>query len=63
MVPILARGYAFVVVSLRYLIVGTWGAAVVMAILFLPPLSAASSGGLANLIPPGSAAAHAPCWR
>ena len=55
---ILARGYAFVVVGLRYLIVGAWAAAVVLAILFLPPLNAAS-GGLSDLIPPGSAAAHA----
>jgi hypothetical protein len=56
---ILARSYAFVVVSLRYLIVGGWAAAVVLAIMFLPPLSATSSGGLSNLIPPGSAAARA----
>jgi hypothetical protein len=55
---VLARGYAFVVVGLRYLIVGAWAAGVVLAILFLPPLSAAS-GGLSDLIPPGSAAAHA----
>ena len=56
---ILARSYAFVVVSLRYLIVAGWAAAVVMAVMFLPPLSATSSGGLSDLIPPGSAAAHA----
>jgi putative drug exporter of the RND superfamily len=56
---LLARSYAFVVVSLRYLIVGGWAAAVVLAIMFLPPLSATSSGGLSNLIPPGSAAARA----
>ena len=56
---VLARGYAFVVVGLRYLIVGAWTAAVVLAILFLQPLSAASSTGLSDLIPPGSAAAHA----
>jgi RND superfamily putative drug exporter len=56
---ILARSYAFVVVSLRYLIVGGWAAAVVLAIMFLPPLSATSSGGLSDLIPPGSAAARA----
>jgi uncharacterized membrane protein YdfJ with MMPL/SSD domain len=49
-----ARGYAFVVVSLRYLVVGAWAAAVVLAIVFLPPLSATSSGGLSALIPPGS---------
>src|SRR5712691_2291875 len=56
---VLARSYAFVVVSLRYLIVGMWAAAAVLAIMFLPPLSATSSGGLSDLIPPGSAAAHA----
>lgn len=56
---IVARGYASVVVSLRYVIVGGWAAAVVLAILFLPPLSATSSGGLSDLIPPGSAAARA----
>ena len=56
---ILARSYAFVVVSLRYLVVGGWAAAVVLAIMFLPPLSPTSSGGLSNLIPPGSAAARA----
>ena len=55
---VLARGYAFVVVGLRYLIVGAWAAVAVLAILFLPPLNA-TSGGLADLIPPGSAAAHA----
>lgn len=56
---LLARGYAFVVVSLRYLIVGGWAAVVVLAIMFLPPLSAASAGGLSQLVPPGSAAARA----
>ena len=56
---LLARGYAFVVVSLRYLIVGGWAAVVVLAILFLPPLNASSTGGLSQLIPPGSAAARA----
>src|ERR1700686_612401 len=58
-VGILARSYAFVVVSLRYLIVGVWAAAVVLAILFLPPLNASSSGGLADRIPPGWADAPA----
>ena len=56
---VLARSYAFVVVSLRYLIVGGWAVGVVLAIMFLPPLNATSSGGLSDLIPPGSAAAHA----
>jgi len=56
---LLARGYAFVVVSLRYLLVGAWAAAVALAIWFLPPLSASSSGGLSALIPSGTAAARA----
>jgi len=56
---LLARGYAFVVVGLRYFIVAGWAAAVAAAIVFLPPLNAASSSGLSNLIPPGSAAARA----
>ena len=47
---ILARSYAFVVVSLRYLIVAGWAAAVGLAIMFLPPLSATSSGGLSDSI-------------
>jgi hypothetical protein len=56
---LLARGYAFVVVSLRYLIVLGWAVVVVLAIMFLPPLNASSTGGLSQLIPPGSAAARA----
>ncbi|HET9971463.1 MAG TPA: MMPL family transporter [Streptosporangiaceae bacterium] len=56
---LLARGYAYVVVSLRYFIVLGWAAAVVLAIMFLPPLSASSAGGLSQLVPPGSAAARA----
>jgi putative drug exporter of the RND superfamily len=56
---LLARGYAFVVVSLRYLIIGGWAAGLAAAIVFLPPLSVVSSGGFANLIPSGSAAARA----
>ena len=56
---LLARGYAFVVVSLRYFIVGGWAAVAVLAIMFLPPLSATSTGGLSQLVPPGSAAARA----
>ena len=55
---LLARGYAFVVVSLRLVIIGGWAAAVAAAIVFLPPLSPAT-GGLSELIPPGSPAAHA----
>jgi putative drug exporter of the RND superfamily len=58
-VGLLARGYAFAVVSLRYLIIAAWAAGVAAAIVFLPPLSATSSGGLSSLIPSGSAAANA----
>jgi RND superfamily putative drug exporter len=54
----LARGYAFVVVGLRLLIVAGWAAAVAAAIVFLPPLNP-TTGGLSELIPPGSPAAHA----
>jgi len=57
-VGLLARGYAFVVVSLRLLIIPGWAAAVAAAIIFLPPLNPAT-GGLAELIPPGSPASHA----
>jgi hypothetical protein len=53
-----ARGYAFVVVGLRLLIIAGWAAAVAAAIVFLPPLNP-STGGLSELIPPGSPAAHA----
>ena len=49
--------YAFAVVGLRYLIIGGWIAAAVLAVLLLPALS--SSGGLSDLIPPDSPAAHA----
>ena len=56
----LARGYAVVVVGLRYLIIAGWGAAVAAAIAYLPPLSATSTAaGLSHLIPAGSAAARA----
>ena len=55
---LLSRGYALVVVGLRWFIIAGWAAAVAAAIVFLPPLNAGSSG-LTNLVPPGSAAAHA----
>jgi putative drug exporter of the RND superfamily len=55
----LARGYAFLVVSLRWLIIGGWAAAVAAAIVFLPPLNPSSSTTLSQLIPPGSPAARA----
>ena len=54
----MARGYAFVVVGLRLLIIAGWAAAVAAAIVFLPPLNP-TTGGLSELIPPGSPTAHA----
>ena len=58
-VGILARGYAFVVVSLRYFIIGGWIAALVLAFLFLPRLGTSASGGLSDLIPKHTPAARA----
>ncbi|MBV9448470.1 MAG: MMPL family transporter [Streptosporangiaceae bacterium] len=58
----LARAYAFAVVSLRWPVIGGWIAALVLAVLFLPTLSSAgglSPSGLAGLVPSGSAGAHA----
>ncbi len=54
----MARGYAFVVISLRLLIIAGWAAAITAAIIFLPPLNP-TTGGLSELIPPGSPASHA----
>ncbi|HEX9063495.1 MAG TPA: MMPL family transporter [Streptosporangiaceae bacterium] len=53
----LARSYAFVVVSLRYAIVAGWLIAAVLAVLYLPSLSA--GGGVGDLVPTGSAALRA----
>src|SRR5262245_15560028 len=50
----LARTYAFVVVGMRYLALFGWLAAVALAALYLPSLSAA--GGVGDLVPSGSAA-------
>ena len=58
-VGVLAGGYAFVVVSLRYFIIGGWIAALVLAFLFLPRLGTSASGGLSDLIPKHSPAARA----
>ena len=44
----LARGYAFVVVSVRWLIIGGWAAGVAAAIVFLPPLNPTSSATLSQ---------------
>jgi putative drug exporter of the RND superfamily len=52
-----AKAFAYLVVGLRFPLLLGWAVAVVAAVLFLPPLP--SSGGLADLIPAGSAAAHA----
>jgi RND superfamily putative drug exporter len=52
-----AKAYAYLVTGLRLAIILGWAAAVVAAVLYLPPLS--SSGGLSNLTPAGSAAARA----
>jgi len=53
-----AKAFAYLVVGLRFPLILGWAAAVVAAVLFLPPLSS-SGGGFADLIPAGSAAAHA----
>ncbi|HTB54071.1 MAG TPA: MMPL family transporter, partial [Trebonia sp.] len=53
----MAKAFAYLVVGLRFPLILGWAAAVVVAVLFLPPLS--SAGGLADLIPAGSAAVHA----
>jgi RND superfamily putative drug exporter len=52
-----AKAFAYLVVGLRFPLILGWAAVVVAAVLFLPPLP--SSGGLSDLIPAGSAAAHA----
>ena len=54
----MAKAFAYLVVGLRFPLILGWAAAVVAAVLFLPPLPS-SGGGLADLIPAGSAAAHA----
>jgi putative drug exporter of the RND superfamily len=51
------KAFAYLVVGLRFPLILGWAAVVVAAVLFLPPLP--SSGGLSDLIPAGSAAAHA----
>jgi RND superfamily putative drug exporter len=51
------KAFAYLVVGLRFPLILGWAAVVVATVLFLPPLP--SSGGLSDLIPAGSAAAHA----
>jgi RND superfamily putative drug exporter len=55
----LARGYAAVIVALRWFIIGGWIAALALAVHFLPPLNATASGGLDALIPKNTPAASA----
>jgi putative drug exporter of the RND superfamily len=52
-----AKAFGYLVVGLRFPIILAWAAAVVVAVMLLPPLP--SSGGLSDLIPAGSAAAQA----
>ena len=53
----LARSYALLIVSLRYLVVLGWLAGAGLAVLYLPSLPA--SGGAGDLVPKGSAALRA----
>jgi putative drug exporter of the RND superfamily len=53
----LARGYALVIVSMRYPVLIGWLAAVALATLYLPALSA--GGGVGDLVPAHSAALRA----
>jgi len=53
-----AKAFAYLVVGLRFPLILGWAVAVAAAVLFLPPLPS-SGDGLADLIPAGSAAAHA----
>jgi RND superfamily putative drug exporter len=53
----LARTYGFVVVSIRYVVVLGWLAAVLLAVAYLPALSL--SGGVGDLVPKRSAALRA----
>ena len=54
----MAKAFAYLIVGLRFPLILGWAAAVVAAVLFLPPLSS-SGGGLSDLIPAGSPAAQA----
>ena len=53
----MAKAFGYLVVGLRFPLILGWAAAVVLAVLLLPPLP--SSGGLSDLIPAGSPAAQA----
>jgi RND superfamily putative drug exporter len=52
-----AKAFGYLIVGLRFPIIAAWAAAVVAAVLLLPPLP--TSGGLSDLIPAGSPAAQA----
>jgi putative drug exporter of the RND superfamily len=54
---VVAKAFGYLIVGLRFPIIVAWAAAVVAAVLLLPPLP--SSGGLSDLIPAGSPAAQA----
>jgi hypothetical protein len=49
---VVAKAFGYLMVGLRFPIILGWAAAVVAAVLLLPPLP--TSGGLADLIPAGS---------
>ena len=53
----MAKAFGYLIVGLRFPIIAAWAAAVVAAVLLLPPLP--TSGGLSDLIPAGSPAAQA----
>jgi putative drug exporter of the RND superfamily len=53
----LARSYAFIIVSLRYVIVAGWLVAAALAVIYLPSLSAGS--GIGDLVPGRSPALRA----
>ena len=57
MAPFVAKAFGYLMVGLRFPIILAWAAAVVVAVMLLPPLP--SSGGLSDLIPAGSPAAQA----
>jgi RND superfamily putative drug exporter len=52
-----AKAFGYLIVGLRFPIILAWAAAVVAAVMLLPPLP--TSGGLSDLIPAGSPAAQA----
>jgi RND superfamily putative drug exporter len=52
-----AKAFGYLMVGLRFPIILAWAAAVIVAVMLLPPLP--SSGGLSDLIPAGSPAAQA----